>query len=783
MRWRALAEVATPAGEVLPPPGDLVAARAEALVGELGPWAPGVFGALLEGLDLAAMPFTGKRFSALDLEARRRVLGALQDTGPAYWALRALTAPLKMAAAQDEALRLRLGLGSGPRVLATERQRWEERVFDARALDGDETLEADVVIVGTGAGGAPLARTLASRGHAVLLLEEGGRFTRKDFGATPAQRYRAMYRQQGATVAFGNTILPIPVGMTFGGSTTVNSGTCYRTPDDVLLHWAEALGLEELRPEAMAPWFERVEEALGVGAPAPSALGGCARAIARGAEALGWRHGPLQRNAPGCDGQGLCAFGCPTDAKRGTNVSYLPEALKAGAVVYTHCRVDRVLVEGGRAVGVVARCRREDGRKVTLTVRARAVTLACGALHTPALLLRQGLANGSGELGKNLTIHPASQSWAAFDAPVRGWEAIPQGYAIEEFEREGIRFEGVFVPLEIAAGTLGSLGGAWTRRVERFDRLACFGFMVRDRALGRVRAGPGREPLVTYWLGDAERRKVVRGHALLARVWLAAGARAVYPGVQRFEELRSEGDVQDLETRGARELRAHHLDLTAFHPLGTCRMGTDPHRSVIGPSHETHDVGGLFVVDGSAVPTALGVNPQITIMALSERSAGFVERAIEAPRGHSRYAVPDGSLTFRETMRGPLTLTDGRSVEALFHVSAAAGPGDLSLARREVRFRLQGTVRIPGVVTDGDTEGTLVLSPLKPRGTLVYDLAFNDDQGQAVTLHGEKHLTLAPTLGLVTLYTTVTRAGSSLGEGILTFHLETLPAWLRSWAV
>jgi hypothetical protein len=742
-----------------------------------------VFGALLEGLDLAAVPLAGRRFSALDREARERVLATLQDAGPVYWALRALTAPLKMAAAQDEALRLRLGLGTGPRVLATERQRWEERVLDARELTEDQTLEADVVIVGTGAGGAPLARALAARGHAVLLLEEGGHFTRKDFGAAPVQRYRAMYRQQGATVAFGNTILPVPVGMTFGGSTTVNSGTCYRTPDEVLAHWSQELGLTELGPGQLDPWFEKVEAMLGVGASAPSALGGCAQAIARGAQALGWRHGPLRRNAPGCDGQGLCAFGCPTDAKRGTNVSYLPEALKAGAEVYTHCRAERVLTEGGRAVGVVARARRGGGGTVTLTVRARAVTLACGALHTPAFLLRQGLSNGSGEVGKNLTIHPASQSWAAFDTPVRGWEAIPQGYAIEEFEREGIRFEGVFVPLEIAAGTLGSLGGAWTRRVERFDRLACFGFMVRDRALGRVRAGPGREPLVTYWLGDEERRKVVRGHALLARVWLAAGARAVYPGVQRFEELRSEGDVRDLETRGARTLRAHHLDLTAFHPLGTCRMGTDPHRSVVGPSHQSHDVPGLFVVDGSVVPTALGVNPQVTIMALSERAAGFVERALEAPRGASRYAVPEGVLTFRETMRGPLTLTDGRSVEALFHVAAWASRGDLSLARREVRFGLRGTVHLPGVVTDGATEGTLVLAPLRSRGMLVYDLTFTDDAGRAVTLHGEKHRTLWPRLGIVTLFTTVAREGQTLGEGVLTFRLETLPAWLRSWVV
>jgi choline dehydrogenase-like flavoprotein len=508
--------------------------------------------------------------------------------------------------------------------------------------------------------------------------------------------------------------------------------------------------------------------------------------IARGAEALGWRHGPLMRNAPGCDGQAVCVFGCPTDAKRSTNVSYVPQALGLGAMLYTHARVTKVLIEGGRAVGVVAKVGGKNGDARRLTVRARSVVLAAGTMHTPAMLLGQGLANSSDQVGRHLTLHPASYAWAAFDEPIRGFEEIPQGYGVEEFADQGIQFEGAFVPLSLAAGTMGHFGRRWTDMVERLDELACFGFMVADTSRGRVLLGPEGKPYMTYVLNDQDVKRMVKAFGLLARIYFAAGAKAVYPGVQGFDELRDLRDVERLEHEGPGKVRAHHIDLSAYHPLGSCRMGSDPKSSVIGPSQESWDVPGLFVCDGSAVPGPLGVNPQMTIMALSERAAGFIERRIETgarPRADRKVGP---HVEFAETMSGMLALDPGEGggcVDASFTVRAIGAASLLdALRERGGTLRLEGELTLAGIATKRPAEGTLVMRPAKRKGTLVYDLFFTDDAGTECTLHGEKHAGLLSGLrGMTTLYSEVRRNGSLLGTGVLSFAIADLSPWLSSF--
>jgi choline dehydrogenase-like flavoprotein len=345
----------------------------------------------------------------------------------------------------------------------------------------------------------------------------------------------------------------------------------------------------------------------------PEFLGGCARVVARGAEALGLRHVPLQRNAPDCDGQGVCCFGCPTDAKRSTNVSYVPLALKAGAELFTGVRARRVIVEGGRAVGVVARA----GNGRTVTVRARAVIVACGTLLTPGFLMRNRLGDASGQLGKNLSIHPATGMIAVMDERVASWDGVPQGYAIEEFAEDGIMFEGSSLPLDFAVGLMPQIGPALIELAEGFDRVASFGLMVADTSRGQVRLVRD-QPVVIYNVGDADLARLKRGIDILARVFLAGGARRVMLPVHGFNEIHSEADLARLrQTR----LRPHDLELSAYHPLGTARMGSDPRSSVVDADHQVHDTPGLYVVDGASVPSSLGVNPQVTIMAMATRAA------------------------------------------------------------------------------------------------------------------------------------------------------------------
>jgi choline dehydrogenase-like flavoprotein len=213
-----------------------------------------------------------------------------------------------------------------------------------------------------------------------------------------------------------------------------------------------------------------------------------------------------------------------------------------------------------------------------------------------------------------------------FDERVDPSRTVPQGYAIDHFTHEGLYFEGATTPLDLTAATVTGHGPEFVSLMERFDRTFNFGFMVKDRSRGSVTAGRDGRPRIRYWLGDADLAAAQRGFVILARVLFAAGAREVRLPVFRHEVLRGSQDVERLERA---TLAARHVDFTAYHPLGTARMGVDPLRSVVDRTHETHDVHDLFVCDGSSMPGPLGVNPQLTIMAMALRAAEFVHRRLE----------------------------------------------------------------------------------------------------------------------------------------------------------
>lgn len=612
----AVAETALPAGKVFPAAGERAIEKVEQFFAGQGAGVRRGYRALLRLLDGAAMVRHRRGFAALPAATRLALLEAWRAGGLARRsALRGLMLPLKVAHFEDPQLYRKIGcVFERPAAAAEARPSWfRERVHAAASLGAAAELECEVVVVGTGAGGAVVAKELAETGVAVIMLEEGGYADRADFAGRPFDNQRKLYRAGGATFSVGNVVIPIPLGRTVGGTTTINSGTCFRTPEKVLRSWGEHLGLADLSPERMAPYFEKVERVLGV-APTPAEhLGGCARVVIRGADKLGFRHRPLARNAPDCDGQGVCCFGCPTDAKRSTNVSYVPMALRAGAELTTGARVTRILFEGGRAVGV----RAEGPGGQELTVRARAVVVACGTLLTPTLLMRNGVAKGSPHLGGNLSIHPAVACLAEMNERVASWDGVPQGYLIDEFADEGIMMEGVATPLEYWAAAMSHIGPRMIELAEGYDRVASFGMMVSDTSRGRVRL-VGDRPVVTYNLGAADVACLRRGVDQLARIFFAAGARSVITPIHGFDEVRS---LEELGRLRDATVRASDFSLSAHHPLGTARLGRDPSTSVLDPEHQVHGVPGLYVVDGSAVPTALGVNPQVTIMAMATRAA------------------------------------------------------------------------------------------------------------------------------------------------------------------
>lgn len=581
--------------------------------------------ALLWTLELSTLPTHRKPFSALTLAQRQKHLQAwaFHDRKAVSNLARAVLLPLRFAHYNSPAFYEQVNVKfDQPTPASVEPQRWRRQITDGDNVGEDLDLACEVVVIGSGAGGAAVAYELARRGRAVLILEEGRFFDRRHFDGHAVSAFRNMYRDQGLTVALGNVGMPVWAGRAVGGSTVVNSGTCYRAPERTFSRWRRVYGLHEFSSESLSPYYERVEQMLDVGYPEPRYLGGVARVIARGATRLGLQHGPLRRNAPGCDGAGVCVLGCPTGAKRSTDVSYVPRALELGAQLISSATVETVDAEHGRATGVTARL----GSGRTLKVKADSVVVAGGALMTPLLLRKSRLCLESGWLGKNLSIHPASKVVAQFDEPIdMVSNAIPQSYSIDEFADEGLMLEGGSVQPASAALAMWSLGEDFVRLMDDYRNLAIFGFMIQDHSRGRVLPGRKGSPLIWYNLNEADTRRMQRGIEILTEVFLAAGARRVFPFVTGQYEISSQ---QDLDRLRARRLRPGDFEVTSYHPLGTCRLGTDPRRSCLRPDHRAWNVESLYVVDGSAIPSSLGVNPQLTIMAMALRAAELIDQSL-----------------------------------------------------------------------------------------------------------------------------------------------------------
>jgi choline dehydrogenase-like flavoprotein len=487
-----------------------------------------------------------------------------------------------------------------------------DHVEHGSRIAGERVVRADACVIGTGAGGAPVAKELAQAGMRVVMLEEGERFTTDDFTARPREMTIRLYRDAGQLATVGNVPIVLPLGKTVGGSTTVNSGTCFRTPPSVLELWAERFGLEELAPPALDPFFERVERELHVAQVPPELAGNNALVAKRGADALGWSGDFIHRNAVGCVGSGVCAFGCPTSAKQHVGLTYIPRAWEAGAVTYSGCRARRIVMRGRRATGVDASTA-GGGR---LRVECDVVVVACGAIHTPLLLARNGLGGRSGQLGRNLAIHPATAVRALFDEAIDMAKGVPQSFYVDEFADEGIMFEGAAGPPDYLAMSLPFSGERHRELMLRYRQLAQFGVMVSDRSRGHVRHRAGGVQ-IHYDLLPEDVERFRRGIGLLTELYWAAGAKAVYQPVRGVPELR-DGDMGPLRDR---RLRAADLSLMAFHPLGTARADAHPDHGVVDSDLELHGAEGIYVSDASVVPSALGVNPQITIMALATRLA------------------------------------------------------------------------------------------------------------------------------------------------------------------
>ena len=610
----AFAEAILPGTETVRPGDERTVALAEQVIEHVSPWATRIFTSFLTLLDRAAVPSTGRRFTELDHHAQQRLLEKWESHPVLRGPLGAVAFALKFTHFDTRDVYRSLG-GRLNVVESMEQPRWLSQMVRATDWDASEEIECEVVVVGTGAGGAVVGKELADRGYAVVFVEEGQHHRRDAFTGSSLQAHFDFYR---GSLTLGNAPMPIFMGRLVGGSTAVNTGSCFRTPRWVLDRWCEDLESEDFTPDAMRPWFEKVERMLQVEPADRKAAGPIADVIERGCDALGWAHAPMMRNAPGCQGEGFCDFGCRTDARKSTNLSYVPAALEKGAMCFTGLRATRVRIENGRAVGVEG----VDAHGRTIRVRADVTVFSGGALPTPVFLEKQGICNSSGQLGRNLTVHPSTGFSALMEEPIDAHRHIPQGWFVAEHVRDGILINAAQPDKNFYPLLFPTTGDRLMRLLEESDRMASFGVMIADsEASGVVHAGPGGLPVVRYSLTKSDVDRMHRGFLHAGDMAWAAGAKRLHPtciGASRFETR----DAWERFRR--RDLKASDLMLTSYHPLGSCRMGRDPRTSVVGLDHQTHDVRGLYVVDGSTVPGPLGVNPQVTIMAMATRAAARI---------------------------------------------------------------------------------------------------------------------------------------------------------------
>jgi long-chain-alcohol oxidase len=632
-RFRTLATVA----ETLLPPADgawraTVAERADALLYRTHPEDLGNLGQLLGLLESPAVNLLSigraQRFSAMMPADREKVLRALARSPLStirggFAALKRLIAIAYYAAESDGRNPVWPALGyPGPIAPSPA----IAKVIQPLPINHDVTLDCDVAIVGSGAGGGMVARELAAAGRNVLVLEKGGYFNESDF----SQREVAMLDKLYWAGGFGASVdqgVVCQAGECLGGGTVVNFTTSFRTPDAVRTEWTRVSGLDLFTSDDFTRSLDAASERLGVNADhnEPSQRD---TLLERGLHALGWHAGRMPRDVVGCtqdDVCGYCGLGCVRGAKRSSLAACLPDAQANGARFVVDCDVERVTIENGRATGVVARTK--NGHRVT--VRAKTVVVAAGTIQSPAVLLRSGVA---GPVGDNLRLHPATAVWGSFDEPVRPWTGTLQAvYSNQLADLDGgygVRFETAPIhPLLMSFAVPWDGATDFDRRVRRLEHTSHVGLLLRDRQGGRVRLGRNGRALIHYAISRYDQRHIRQATAAAARVLRAAGAREIYPTQNRYLPLQAGDTVEEwLERVDRVGYGANRTYYVSFHQMGTCRMGANPQTSVVNGDGETHAVRNLYVADGSLFPTASGVNPMLTIAALGHYVAGRIAR-------------------------------------------------------------------------------------------------------------------------------------------------------------
>ncbi|MDY7086413.1 MAG: GMC family oxidoreductase [Actinomycetota bacterium] len=601
-------------------------------------------GAVARGIDVAVAAAAG----SLDALTRGAVADLVARLGPAFAENDLETRTATLLAVADESMRLRLGVrqlkamtlatlvgavdetGTNPTWPAlgypgpASKPPATPKTLPLQALPaGEATLEADVVVIGSGAGGAIVAARAAQAGASVLVLEAAQYRNEADFRQIDALGAAQMFLRGGSLWSTSGQ-MGVLAGATLGGGTVINSMVCLRTPQHIRELWA-SYGLEGLDGPDFDKFTDMVWDRIGVNTDA-TRYNANTRAMITGLASLGYRHERLPRNAAPDDDATMCGYcnaGCQQGKKRSTLHTYLRDAVDAGARIVVGAHVDRVLVNDGRAGGVAATVQTPGG-PCALTVDARNVVVAAGGIESPAILLRSGI--GGPAAGKNLTLHPAWIVTGVYEEPVEAWHGQIQSAVSFDLTRVvdggGFLVESLALNPGTWAGQSPFTDGRTTRdQLRKLPYFATWHGVSHDHGSGEVHLDADGRAAVHWDLDDdVDHRIAVRAHTELARMHREAGATEIFTFHWSDQRWRR---GEDFDAYLAQLAGSPINDHTAFsaHQMGSCRLGADPATSVADGWGQLHDVAGVWIGDASALPTAPGVNPMITVMALAERTA------------------------------------------------------------------------------------------------------------------------------------------------------------------
>jgi choline dehydrogenase-like flavoprotein len=520
------------------------------------------------------------------------------------------------------------------------------RVLDAATLAANRTVEVDVVIIGSGAGGGVTAEILSRAGLAVAIVEEGALRSSKDFKMREADAYPQLY-QESAGRKTADKAINILQGRTVGGSTTVNWTSSFRTPPSTLAFWQQRFGLRDYSVEALAPWFGMMEQRLNVSVweTPPNENNDLLR---RGASALRIPVAAIHRNVRGCWNLGYCGMGCPTNAKQSMLVTTVPAALDHGAQLFTHARAQRFVFRGERIDHLECTALGADGivpTGHTLFLRARHFVLAGGAINSPGLLLRSDAPNPRGLLGKRTFLHPTVISAALMPQPVNGYAGAPQTIYSDHFLQTqpidgalGFKLEAPPLHPVLLSTTMQGFGAEHAGLMRQFPHIHGLLALLRDgfheqSPGGTVGLRADGSPVLDYPTNSLLWEGVQRAHLTMAEIQFAAGARQVMPAHEQARLYNSWAEAR--QAIGALRYEKLLTRVVSAHVMGGCTMAGDERDAVVGPDGRYHGVDNLSVHDGSIFPTSIGANPQLSIYGITARLASGLAQALTgqpAPR-------------------------------------------------------------------------------------------------------------------------------------------------------